>query len=79
MYDRGLFLGGGMDFSLHHNVQTDSGKQPASYPEGTGFSFPAVGLKRLEREADHLHIEPKLRMRKLYLLFSMRLCGVVFD
>jgi hypothetical protein len=41
--------------------------------------FPVVGLKRLEREADHLHIEPKLRMRKLYLLFSMRLCGVVFD
>jgi hypothetical protein len=25
----------------------------------------------------HLHIEPKLRMRELYLLFSIRLYGVV--
>jgi hypothetical protein len=37
--------------SLHHRVQTGSGAQPASYPMDTGgFS---LGLKRLEREADH--------------------------
>jgi hypothetical protein len=35
----------GFDFqqgnnSLFHSVQTDPGAQPASYPEGTGASFP---------------------------------------
>jgi hypothetical protein len=28
------------DFSLLHSVQTDSGAHPASYPMGTGGSFP---------------------------------------
>jgi hypothetical protein len=27
-------------FSLLHSVQTDSGAHPASYPTGTGDSFP---------------------------------------
>jgi hypothetical protein len=33
-------------------VQTGSGVHPTSYPMGTGGSFP--GVKRPEREADHL-------------------------
>jgi hypothetical protein len=28
------------NFSLHHRVQTDCGIHPASYPMGTGVSFP---------------------------------------
>lgn len=52
MDDRGSFLGGGTD-SLRYNVQTYSGEQPASYPVGTWVYFPAVRLKRLEREAHH--------------------------
>jgi hypothetical protein len=28
------------NFSLHHRVQTGSGAHPASYPMGTGCSFP---------------------------------------
>jgi hypothetical protein len=28
------------DFSHLHSVQTDSGAHPASYPRGTGGSFP---------------------------------------
>jgi hypothetical protein len=36
---------------LLHVVHTGSGAHPASYPMGTGSSFP--GLKRQGREADH--------------------------
>jgi hypothetical protein len=28
------------NLSLHHRVQTGSGAHPASYPMGTGISFP---------------------------------------
>jgi hypothetical protein len=38
-------------FSLHHHVQTGSVNHPASYPMGTGGSFPVVN--RPDREADH--------------------------
>jgi hypothetical protein len=47
--DRGSgvrFSAGTGNFSLHHRVQNDSGAHPASYPMGTGGSFPggkAVG------------------------------------
>jgi hypothetical protein len=34
------FLAGAGNFSLHHRVQNGSGTQPASYPMGTGGSFP---------------------------------------
>jgi hypothetical protein len=30
----------GGNFSLHHRVQNGSGAHPASYPVGTGGSFP---------------------------------------
>jgi hypothetical protein len=36
---------------LHHRVKTSSGLHPASYPMGTGDSFPEV--KRPGGEADH--------------------------
>jgi hypothetical protein len=41
--DRGSrvrFPAGARNFSLHHRVQNGSGAQPASYPMGTGVSFP---------------------------------------
>jgi hypothetical protein len=41
--DRGSrvrFPEGAGNFSLHHHVQNGSGAQPASYPMGTGGSFP---------------------------------------
>jgi hypothetical protein len=39
------------DFSLLHSVETYFGAQPASYPMGTGGSFP--GGKAAGREANH--------------------------
>jgi hypothetical protein len=42
----------GSEFSLHHIIQAGSGSHPASYPMGTGGSFPR-GVKRQGREADH--------------------------
>jgi hypothetical protein len=41
--DRGSgirFSAGAGNFSLHHCVQNGSGAHPASYPMGTGGSFP---------------------------------------
>jgi hypothetical protein len=41
--DRGSrvrFLAGAENFSLHHRVQNGFGAHPASYPMGTGGSFP---------------------------------------
>jgi hypothetical protein len=38
-------------FSVIHIIQTGPGAHPASYPLGTGDSFPWV--KRTERETDH--------------------------
>jgi hypothetical protein len=38
--DRGSIPGGGWEFSLHHLVQNISGAHQASYPLGTGGSFP---------------------------------------
>jgi hypothetical protein len=34
------------NFRLHHVVQTGSGAHPASYPMGTGDSFPGVKAAR---------------------------------
>jgi len=45
------FPAGAGNFSLPHHVQTGSGTHPASYPMGTGGSFP--GDKAAGREADH--------------------------
>jgi hypothetical protein len=39
------------DCSLFHGIQTSSGAHPASYPMGTGGSFP--GVKWQGHEADH--------------------------
>jgi hypothetical protein len=54
MDDRGSrvqFPAGVGNFSPHYHVQKVSGAHPASYPKGTGGSFP--GGKAAEREADH--------------------------
>jgi hypothetical protein len=34
------FATGARDFSVIHSIQTSSGAHPASYPMGTGGSFP---------------------------------------
>jgi len=38
--DQGSISGMGKELSLHNHVQTGSGTHPASYPMGTGYSFP---------------------------------------
>jgi hypothetical protein len=52
--DRGSrvrFPAGAENFSLHYRVQNGSEAQLASFPVGTGGSFP--GVKRPGREVDH--------------------------
>jgi hypothetical protein len=41
------------NLSFHHSVQNGSGTHPASYPMVPGAL--SLGVKRPEREADHLH------------------------
>jgi hypothetical protein len=68
---------GAGNFSLHHHVKTGSETHTASYPMGTGCSFP--GVKRTGREADHSPpstAEVK-ECVKLYLHSPIRLHGVV--
>jgi hypothetical protein len=45
-------LTGAEDFSSSSCVQTGSGVHPASYPMGTGGSFPG-GKARPRRDSDH--------------------------
>jgi hypothetical protein len=47
-----LIPGRDRDFSLLHSIQISSWAHPASYPMGTGGSFPRVKL--LRHEANHL-------------------------
>jgi hypothetical protein len=50
MDDRGSwvrFPAGNGNFSLHHRVQNGSGAHPASYPMGTGGSFPKGKVARV--------------------------------
>jgi len=42
-------------------ILTGSGTHKASYPVGTKGSF--LGVKRPEREVDHLHLVPRSRIR----------------
>jgi hypothetical protein len=62
--DRGSrvrFPPGSGNFSLHHRVQNGSGTHPASYPVGTGGSFPggkAAGAWRVQRSRMHGAIPP---------------------
>jgi hypothetical protein len=56
---RGFIPGRDNYLSLLHSVQTDSGAHSASYPLGTGGSFPgdkAVGNMRL---STHVHLLPR--------------------
>jgi hypothetical protein len=46
-----LFPAGTRDFSELHSIQTGTGAHPASYPIGTGGSFP--GIERSGHEANH--------------------------
>jgi hypothetical protein len=55
-------LVGSRKFLLFYIVQTRSVAHPASYPVGTGDSFP--GIKRLERDADHSQLVPRSRKRR---------------
>jgi hypothetical protein len=50
-WDRGFIPRKSESFAVLHSFQTGSGAHPASYPMGTGGSFPS-GVKRQGREAD---------------------------
>jgi hypothetical protein len=59
--DRGSrvrFPAGAGNSSLHHRVQTGSGAHPASYPMGTGGSFPGINGRGLKLTT-HLHLVPR--------------------
>jgi hypothetical protein len=68
---------GAEDFSSSPYVQTGSGAHPASYPMGTGGSFPG-GKARPGRDADRSpHLVPRLSMsRSCTSSPPMRLNGV---
>jgi hypothetical protein len=54
------------DFSSNPCVQTGSGAHPASYPMGTGGSFPGVKRGRGVTLTTHPHLVPRLRMSRSY-------------
>jgi hypothetical protein len=54
---------GAGNFSLHHRIQTGSGAYPASYPVGTGGSFPEGKTARGVELTTHFHLVPRSRMR----------------
>jgi hypothetical protein len=59
--DSGSIPGGGEEFFFRHHVQTGSGAHPASYPMGTGGSFP--GDKAAGAKGSPLHPVPASKMR----------------
>jgi hypothetical protein len=71
------FPAGARDFSLLHNIQNDSVDHPVSNPMGNGDCL--SGLSLPGREADHLHLVPRAIMAEPFLLFPMRLHGVVLN
>jgi hypothetical protein len=66
--DRGSIPDRAEDFSSSPCVQTGSGAHAASYPMGTGGSFPG-GKARPGRDADHSPPSTaEVKNKKLYLL-----------
>jgi hypothetical protein len=66
----------GQEFSLLHVFQIPSGDDQASYPMGTGCSFP--GVKWPEREADHsLKASEEVKRMWIYTSIPILLHGVV--
>jgi hypothetical protein len=66
------------DFSLLHVIQTGSGAHPASYPMGTGTSFP--GGKADEGWSwPHLQLVPRSRKCGSNIHSPIRLNGVVLN
>jgi len=67
-------------FYVHHrSFQTGSGAHSASYPNGTGFSFP--GLKRPGRKAD-IHPPPSAEVKNAWNYTytpAVRIDGVVIS
>jgi hypothetical protein len=64
------------NFYLLHSVQTSSWANPASYPVGTGGSFP--WLKGPEREAHHSPpTNAEIKNSELYLHSPIYLNGIV--
>jgi hypothetical protein len=59
-----------MEFSLLQNIQTGSEAHLASYSMGSGR-----GIKRPEREVDHLPLTPRLRMSGAILPATVLVCS----
>jgi hypothetical protein len=79
LYDWGVIPSRERDFSLFHSFRTGSPSHPASYPIGTGGSFPRI--KRPGREADHSPLA-SAEVKKnvdLYTHFLIRFHGVVLN
>jgi hypothetical protein len=64
-------------FSVLHSNQTGSGAHPGSCTMGTGGSFPRD--KGLEREDEHSHLEPRLRMCEAIFHSYIRIHEVVLN
>jgi hypothetical protein len=68
------------NFSLHHRIQTGFRAHPASYPLGTGSSFPGGKAAGIVKLTTHLHLVPRPRMHgALYLYSLISLHGVVLS
>jgi hypothetical protein len=68
-YDRAIEVRsptGAEDFSSSPCVQTGSEAHPASYPMGTGGSFPGVKRGQGVTLTTHPHLVPRLRMSRSY-------------
>jgi hypothetical protein len=67
---RNRIPGGAIEFSLLQNIQTGSEAHLASYSMGSGW-----GIKRPEREVDHLPPSPRLRMSGAILPATVLVCS----
>jgi hypothetical protein len=68
----------GQEFSLFDVAHTGSGAHPASYPKGTGGSFPG-GKATGVWSCSHLPLVPRSRKHRSIHSLSLRLHGVVIN
>jgi len=78
MDDRSSIPSRGRIFPLLHHIQVGSDAHPASYPMGTGGSYP--GVKRLGCEADHSPpFSAKVKMRGAVSPLPLSLHGIMLS
>jgi hypothetical protein len=67
------------EFPLLDSIQTNSGAHPASYPMGTGYSFPGGKSGRDMKLPAHLLLVPRSRKLELNLYSPICLYGIMFN